>query len=456
MKSRNILPLTALLTGLLSLSSCEKAQPFLDKMGEALNRETPEEKARKKVDIEEKLAEAIPPPPEPVKMEPVINKEARVSVLGYHDFTEGVSKNDMIINVDTFREQMQAIKDSEIPVITMQQFLDWRAGKKDIPPEALMITIDDGWKATHNLAMGVMKEYEFPFTVFLYKNYVGVGGKSMTYEEIREIARNGGTICSHSVSHGFMGKKGGRSQANYEEWLKTELVDSHVFLEENFGDTKAVVKTFAYPYGSLNDDVLRLTEKYGYAAGFTVNGEKVTWETPMMKLGRYIVHGKKIANFEPALNFGTGRVTSSGRKLITESRGEDGEKLPPLITLYPPKESTIKSRMPKIEADLSKLAGVQADSISMRVAGFGRVPHIYDPATGMVTFQVPQRIRLEECGVQLSFRHAGNRNSETIGWSFKIDKVAEYFNPENSEPRKPRELSAVEPKEEAPVAADDN
>ena len=66
----------AALAAVFLLASCEKAAPYLDQVKKALDRETDEElAARKPV-----APEDIPPPPAPVKMEPVVNKEARVSI----------------------------------------------------------------------------------------------------------------------------------------------------------------------------------------------------------------------------------------------------------------------------------------------------------------------------------------------------------------------------------------
>ena len=61
------------------------------------------------------------------------------------------------------------------------------------------------------------------------------------HEEIRELAANGGTICSHSVSHQNMSQRRGKSADAYAAWLREELEESHNFLEQNFGDTGAVV-----------------------------------------------------------------------------------------------------------------------------------------------------------------------------------------------------------------------
>lgn len=414
------------------LSGCEKVHPYLETVKNALDRETAAEAAaRQPLDPAD-----IPPPPAPVKMEPVINKDARVSVLGYHDFTDGPSTNDMILNIEDFRRQMQAIRDAGLPVISMRQFLDWKQAKADIPAESILITIDDGWKATHTLAMDVLKEFEYPYTLFLYKNYVDIGGRSLTYDEIRELAANGATLSSHSISHKNMARREGRSEAAYDTWLRAELEDSYRFLEEHFGDTGAVLKTFAFPYGIYSDRALELAENFGYEACFTVNGKKTGWDTENMQIGRYVVHGTTLANFEPALNFGGGSVTSAGRKLLTESTSETGEEQAPLVTVKPSANSVLGNRLPLIEIDLSRLEGVDPASLTLRVTGFGVVPHRFDPATGLVTYQIPQRIRLDTCGVQLSFRHAGSSDNEVIGWSFEIDPAAEYLSSDVTAPGK--------------------
>ncbi|HRQ90515.1 MAG TPA: polysaccharide deacetylase family protein, partial [Bacteroidia bacterium] len=410
--------------------SCEKAAPYFEKVKAALDRETDEEIAAKRPVVPAE----IPPPPAPVKMEPVVNKDARVSVLGYHDFTDGKPSGDMVMNIEDFRRQMQAIRDAKLPVISMRQFLDWKQGKGDIPAECVMITIDDGWKATHTLALKVLKEFGYPFTVFLYKNYINIGGKSMTLDEIREIAASGGTLSSHSVSHHNLSSRAGRSPEANDAWLRQELEESYRFLEEQFGDTGAVVKTFAYPYGIYNNRVLELAAEVGYEAAFTVNGKKTTWDTANLEIGRYVVHGTTLANFDPALDFGGGAATSGSRKLLAEQTSESGKPAGPLVTVKPDASAVIGNRLPLIEVDLSKLEGVDPASIVLRVGGFGRVVPQFDAATGRLSYQTPQRLRGDTCAVQLSFRHGGSKNNETIGWTFKIDPLADYLSPNSTEP----------------------
>jgi hypothetical protein len=81
----------------------------------------------------------------------------------------------------------------------------------------------------------------------------------------------------------------------------------------------------------------------------------------------------------------------------------------------------------------------------MRVSGFGKVPHRYDAATGLVTYQIPQRLRLEQCGVQVSFKHDGKDEYETIGWGFQVKRIADYL---SSDATVPGLNDALPPEEE--------
>ena len=181
------------LAALLLLASCEPSND--DGTSDSTDAAAVDPSAKPKSPLLSDVPDTVPPPPpKPVKMEPVVvvNKDAVVSILGYHDFTDGSRRtSDMVIHGDDFREQMQSINDGDVPVISMQDYLAWKRGEKPIPDPSIMITIDDGWKATHTVAMPILKEFEFPFTIFLYKKYVGIGGRSLTHQEVRELMAAG-------------------------------------------------------------------------------------------------------------------------------------------------------------------------------------------------------------------------------------------------------------------------
>lgn len=384
---------------------------------------TPEEQAMEKKLQESALTEATAPEPEvPKKPEFELNKSSVVSILGYHDFKER-GGSPMLIAASKFREQMQAIKDSKIPVIPLDDVMAWKRGEKNIPEEAIVITMDDGWEGVYQHAFPVLKEFGFPFTIYLYKKYVNIGGRSLTWAQIKEMMEHGCTVGSHSVSHESLKKrpKNAAADADYQQWVLTELKDSRDFLEQNL---KIKCTSFAYPFGIFDDTVMEIGLQIGYESLVTVNGQKVTWDTPNGKLGRYIVHGDSDTNFKLATSFrGRGDV-SANKFLLADAKNDKGEQL---IQLSPKPDAVITDRTPVIEVDLSKIGTILPESIKLRIAGVGTVPASYDPATLKVRYEFPYRLRREECAASLSFQRDATQPAEVVSWRFKIDLAAAYL-----------------------------
>ena len=63
-------------------------------------------------------------------------RTAQVVVYCYHRFVDKVRRPDTEITPQEFEAQMKELKDKNIPVIGMQDFLAWKRGEKSIPPKA--------------------------------------------------------------------------------------------------------------------------------------------------------------------------------------------------------------------------------------------------------------------------------------------------------------------------------
>jgi peptidoglycan/xylan/chitin deacetylase (PgdA/CDA1 family) len=384
---------------------------------------TPEEQAiEKKLQESALLAAGVPEPDVPKAPEFELNKSAVVSILGYHDFRDR-GGSPMLIAAPKFREQMQAIKDSKIPVISLSDVMAWKKGEKNIPEEAIVITMDDGWEGVHTFAYPVLRDFGFPFTVYLYKKYVNIGGRSLSWDQIKEMMQHGCEIGSHSVSHESLKKrpKSAKTDADFQQWILSELKDSREFLEQNL---KIKCTSFAYPFGIFDEAVMETGLQIGYESLVTVNGQKVTWDTPNGKLGRYIIHGDSDTNFKLATSFrGRGDV-GSNKFLVADAKNDKGEQL---IDLSPKPDEVTSNRMPVITAGLKKIGTVVPESIKLRVAGLGTVPATYDPATMTVSYPFPYKLRHEECALSLSFQRNPAQPAEVVSWRFKIDLAAAYL-----------------------------
>lgn len=348
----------------------------------------------------------------------------RVAVLGYHDFSETQKETAMRMKPSKFRKQMEVIKQLGIPVVSMEDFLAWKRGEKTLPPKCIVITLDDGWKAVYTDAFPTLKEFGFPFTIFLYQQYVDGGGKALTSAMVREMQAAGATVGCHSFSHPYpatVKKHYRESPEAFDKFLRKEIGDSKKFLETQFGKP---VTTYAYPGGYYTQEMFDLAKEYGYTQLFTVIPGKTKRNTPDMAVPRYIVMGDNDRIFEQAMNFQeTGAsATAGGNGIITGLIQTTPYPVTPEIG------SVINDRLPKITADLSTVPDIDPATVVMKVGGFGEVPATFDPTTKIVSWMVNRPLRQKFCQVIVTWKDMQKKPPETpLRWSFQLDRDAAYL-----------------------------
>ncbi len=235
--------------------------------------------------------------------QPLVPREqTRVAVLGYHDFSNTKPATEMRMRTAEFCRQMQFLKDSDICVISMQDFMEWRAGTRCLPAKCVLITIDDGWKSVYTDAYPVLKAYGYPFTLYVYVRYIEVQGASLTKAQIREMQAHGATIGSHSWNHLYPSKwkRYKQDSAEYAQQLRKELPDSRNQLMQWFGKCS----TYCYPGGYHTEPMHKTLYTSGYRAAFTVIEGKVGCNVGFFHINRYMVFGVDTSIFRRAVNFG--------------------------------------------------------------------------------------------------------------------------------------------------------
>jgi peptidoglycan/xylan/chitin deacetylase (PgdA/CDA1 family) len=357
------------------------------------------------------VVKATPPPSATLVPEPV-NLKSQVIVLCYHRF-EDKPKDSLAIKPADFEAQLQALKDSGIAVIPMADFLAWRRGEKGIPEKAAIITIDDGYLSGYNVAWPILKKFGYPFTMFLYTDYVKggpkSGGQSISWDQLAEMRDAGVDIEGHTVSHSSLNARKGKNDEQYLAWLKNEIVGSKELLEKKLG---IQVKAFAYPYGLYNQTVREVVKQGGYEAAFTVWGRRIAYEADPMILGRYAIESTKPKVFEEALNF-KGAV-----------EGDNAGAMPAAATMVtqPMDGETVKNSLPEIKANLATLGNVDPKSVTMRISGLGLVPATYDLETKLVSYKMTQKVYTRQVTVIVGATVNGRKTEAR--WSFNISDEA--------------------------------
>lgn len=101
-----------------------------------------------------------------------ISRENRLCVVNYHRILEAPDPMlESEPDVATFRWQMSLLADcfNVLPLHDALAALD--AGR--LPPRAICITFDDGYRSVHDLALPVLQEFGLPATVFVTSGYIG-------------------------------------------------------------------------------------------------------------------------------------------------------------------------------------------------------------------------------------------------------------------------------------------
>ena len=373
---------------------------------------------------------AAPPAPvvaaTPKVKKPVVDQTAQVLIFCYHRLVDKIRYPGTEITPAAFEAQMKELKDKGITVISMQDLLAWKRSEKNIPPRSAVITFDDGWKSQYEVAWPIMKKYGYPFTMFIYTEGVRGGtlggGEAITWEQLADMRDNGVDIQAHTATHQDLreghtvmviepGGKRTRKKltgAEYEKWVQNEVVGCKELLEQRLG---IKVNCFAVPFGNYNEHVKELARNAGYEAMFTVYGQPITFTSPMDSIGRYAIEANKPKVFADAVSM-IG-ASSGGGTAVAEVGPKD-------LTTQPADGETVRTTTPLIKANLSSIGQIEPGSVQMRVSGLGLVPANFDPKTGIVSYQVPQKLRDKSCTVIVSAKSAGKK-VETH-WTFGIEE----------------------------------
>src|SRR6266851_4042464 len=360
---------------------------------------------------------------------PVVDQTAQTIIFCYHRLVDKIRYPGTEITPAAFEAQMKELKDRGITVISMQDLLAWKRGEKNIPPRCAVISFDDGWKSQYDVAWPIMKKFGYTFTMFIYTEGVAGGslggGQAITWEMLADMRDNGIDIEAHSATHqdlreghtvmimepGNKRTKKKLTGAEYEQWVQNEVVGCKQLLEQRLGIR---INCFAVPFGTYNEHVKEIARNAGYEAMFTVYGQPIRYTSPMDALGRYAIEANKPKVFEDAVKMIATSSGGPGAPAVAEVGAAN-------LSTEPADGTTVRSALPLIKANLSGIGQIDHASVQLRVSGLGLVPATFDPKTGVVSYQVTQKLREKNCTVILSAK-SGDKKVETH-WTFGIDNT---------------------------------
>jgi len=339
--------------------------------------------------------------------------EPSVIVLLYHQFIPSgahvSAKFQWTMNVDVFESEMKYIHDSGYHVIPMSDLIKFLHHEIGLPPNSVVITIDDGYKSAIVHAAPILKKYGYPWTFFVYPEFITVneGPGAASWNDLLALQADGVDIESHSMTHPTLTKhtqkwKGSThllSPEEYEEWLTNETLGSKTLLEQKMGKT---VTCFAYPYGAYNKEVEAKAIEAGYQNIFTVADNPVRNTTDPHSIGRYTITQGVEKNFAAYLR--------QGALGVAEAEPAPG--------------GTTSDPRPVITAVLSYAGNLDPASIETTVRDFGVVKHDFDPKTSTIRLYLPRDLVQATNLVNIRVKDAQSGQVMVANWHFNYVPAA--------------------------------
>ena len=176
-----------------------------------------------------------------------------VDILMYHSISEDISPTS--ISPAAFKMQMAAIVATAVPVITLDEYLEARAGKRTLAPRSVILTFDDGFQDFADVAWPVLRPLGLRPIVYLPTAHVGrhenwahchqPPRKIMDWPLIRQMAAQGVTFGNHTVSHP-------RLPLLPADVVDAELAAARQQISAMLGHK---VRHFAAPYGASTPEI---------------------------------------------------------------------------------------------------------------------------------------------------------------------------------------------------------
>ncbi len=214
-----------------------------------------------------------------------MNSDGTLPVLTYHAIDHCSST--ISISPQVFRWQMESLAAHGIVGISLAQAFDHFDHSGCYPPNAIVLTFDDGYLSVLEQALPVLAVQGFSATVFLVTGMMGMSGSQaravhpdfdrdlLNWQQAEAWVRAGFEIGSHTLNHPDLTRLS-------PDVLEQELVQSRELLEQRL---QARADALAYPYGHCDAAVCDLAARY-YRRACTARLGHCSVQPDMLQLPR--------------------------------------------------------------------------------------------------------------------------------------------------------------------------
>ncbi len=248
-------------------------------------------------------------------------------VLMYHKIND-VPGNPATVPTRIFAEQMALLGKLGYVPVSLDAVRDHYLLGAGLPPRAVLITFDDGYRDNLENAVPVLRRHGYPAVLFVPIGFLddaqplpheeslrllGIRNETLDWDELQEVEQGGVRVESHGIGH--------RPLSDLEPAEATrEIALSKLRLEERLGRE---VEAFAFVKGSQADyrpEHASLVQQAGYKLAFTSVSGANGPARDRYRLRRYNVEPYPARTFELVLQGACDLISVKDTVLGTHAR----------------------------------------------------------------------------------------------------------------------------------------
>jgi peptidoglycan/xylan/chitin deacetylase (PgdA/CDA1 family) len=231
-----------------------------------------------------------------------VKAPVRVPILYYHRVEDHLHPATGVSS-QAFAAQMEYLRKKNYRSISFEQLADYFLQGRPLPSRPVIISFDDGYLDNFTRAYPILKKNGFRATIFLVSDYIGqrsewAGCKGenvaplMSGEQLLILIKEGFEPGGHTRRHTDLTAVSPEEARREVEAGKQDL--------ENL--LQRPVRSFAYPFGNFNPEVVEMVRRAGFTAARTVHTDnthgledlltlrcvKLNGRTPWLKFKYYL------------------------------------------------------------------------------------------------------------------------------------------------------------------------
>ncbi|MEP2667388.1 MAG: polysaccharide deacetylase family protein [Cyclobacteriaceae bacterium] len=183
------------------------------------------------------------------------------------------------IAIEDFKKHLTWLAEHEYQVLNLSEAIEYLSNN-DPAKKTAVITIDDGYKSFYQNGLPLLRQFNFPATLFINTATVG-GGDYMGWEELKNVTAQKIEIGNHTHTHDyFLNKALSQRYADFENDIDT----AQQLIKKHLGVT---TKVFAYPYGEFDQKMKSIVESYGFIGAAAQNSGVMNTLTGKHEIPRF-------------------------------------------------------------------------------------------------------------------------------------------------------------------------